>query len=112
MLFMKFDSLTIEAWQHANEYDLKHDRISNPGKFEGECRYVPYFYTLAMNGGADTEYPECEACNSVENDCMDCSPQHIDSIEVDHVDRILYPELKHVEVVKIGYSDSGFVYEV
>ena len=41
-------------------YDVLDGIIRNPGKFEGECEWVPYYWELVMNGeGEDlAEYDE------------------------------------------------------
>lgn len=35
------------------EYTIEHGRIRNPGTFERERPYVPYFWDVHMNGCAD-----------------------------------------------------------
>jgi len=65
------------------QYDTDdHGRICTPGKFEGEPIWVPYFWEIWLDGGADDddgyyigfdltpddvrEWPELEACSRVE----------------------------------------------
>ena len=42
------------------EYDVQDGIIRNPGKFECECEWVPYYWELVMNGeGEDlSDYDE------------------------------------------------------
>ena len=45
-----------------DEYTVVDGIIQNPGKFEGECDWVPYYWELAMDGeGEDIlEGEDCE----------------------------------------------------
>ena len=42
------------------EYDVVDGIIRNPGRFEGECEWVPYYWELALNGDGEdvSEYNE------------------------------------------------------
>ena len=42
------------------EYDIQGGIIRNPGRFEGECEWVPYFWELALNGDGEdlSDYDE------------------------------------------------------
>ena len=42
------------------EYDVLDGIIRNPGKFECECEWVPYYWELALNGDGEdvTEYTD------------------------------------------------------
>ena len=35
------------------EYDIQGGIIRNPGRFEGECEWVPFYWELALNGEGD-----------------------------------------------------------
>jgi hypothetical protein len=37
------------------DYKVVNGRIRNPGKFEGEMLYVPYFWEAYLNGCADSD---------------------------------------------------------
>ena len=37
------------------EYDIQDRIIRNPGKFEGECVWVPYYWELALDGDGEDE---------------------------------------------------------
>jgi len=36
------------------QYEIKDGIIVSPGKFEGEPLYAPYFYSIWLDGGADS----------------------------------------------------------
>ena len=42
------------------EYDIQDGVIRNPGRFECECEWVPYYWELALNGEGDdlSEYDD------------------------------------------------------
>ena len=42
------------------EYNVVDGIIRNPGRFEGECEWVPYYWELALNGDGEdvSEYDE------------------------------------------------------
>ena len=62
------------------------ERVSHPGKFEGEPRYAPHFYAASMHdGGAN-------------------------SVEVTDSDRLLFPELRRRKRVRVAEDDQGFAY--
>lgn len=73
------------------EYTVKNGRIQNPGKFEGEPLYVPYFWEEALNGLADDD----------------------DGIyfffNVTATDREIFPELKGIKTVTLHETGNGFV---
>jgi hypothetical protein len=64
---------------------------SHPGQFENEPSYVPYFWDVYMNGGADRD---------------DGSTLGFD---VRPIDRAIFPDLKNRRTVKIRQRDDGFV---
>lgn len=41
-----------------SEYDVVDGVIRNPGKFEGEAVWVPYFWDLVMNGDGEEVFDE------------------------------------------------------
>ena len=70
--------------------------IRDPGKFEGEPIYAPYFYDALMNGGSDsTEYD---------------GDTPIDVFDVSDEDRQIFPELQGVSEVRCYESEQGFFY--
>lgn len=36
-------------------YTVENGRITSPGKFEGESVFVPYFWEVGLDGGADRD---------------------------------------------------------
>lgn len=66
--------------------------VSRPGKFEGEPRWVPYFYGQMLDG-----------CSS------ECG-EDWDSFDIEAEEYKLFPELQGHKVVLLTYCDSGFVY--
>jgi hypothetical protein len=68
--------------------------IRNPGKFEGEMLYVPYFWDLYMNGCATNETEDSILIFVVEPE-----------------DAEAFPELEDKEQVRLWEQDQGFVVE-
>jgi len=67
--------------------------VKGPGKFEGERRYVPYFWEQYLDGGADKD---------------DGKFLHF---KLTDEDKKKFPELKGRKVIKIWEDDVGFVRE-
>ena len=65
---------------------------ARPGKFQGEARYVPYFWDQAMQGFSDDD-------------------GNIISVEIESRDKIIWPELRGRKRVKLWECDQGFVRE-
>jgi hypothetical protein len=79
--------------EYEAEYEIdSRGIIRSPGKFEGEPRYVPYFYEVFMNGMAD------------DDDGV------VLTFRVTAEDRKMFPELRGVRNVYLEESDQGFVY--
>ena len=68
--------------------------VKSPGKFEGESRYVPYYWESYLNGFADGDDGE------------------VLSFKVEPEDKTLFPELRRRKVVKLIETNDGFVTEV
>lgn len=68
--------------------------VARPGKFEGEARYVPYFWQAFLNG------------------CADRDDGTVLGFDVTAEDKALFPELKRRHTVKLIERDDGFVVEV
>jgi hypothetical protein len=69
--------------------------IRNPGKFEGEMIYVPYFWDLYLDGSADSDNGK------------------VLGFKITPEDRIMFPELpKRKRTIRLAESDQGFVGEV
>ena len=68
--------------------------IRSPGKFEGEMIYMPYYYGVYLEGGAD------DSGNAIK-------------VEITKEDREIFPELpKNKKYIKFVITDQGFVEEV
>jgi hypothetical protein len=75
------------------EYEIdSYGIIRSPGKFEGEPRYVPYFWEAYLNGMADDD------------------DGTVLTFHVTAEDRKMFPELRGVRNVYLEESDQGFVY--
>ena len=69
------------------------DDVTHPGKFEGCAPYVPYFWSIYLEGGADRD------------------DGTILGFDVTADDKALFPELKRRRTVRLCETDSGFVVE-
>ena len=68
--------------------------ILSPGKFEGEMIYMPYYYGVYLEGGAD------DSGNAIK-------------IEITKEDREIFPELpKNKKYIKFVITDQGFVQQI
>lgn len=68
--------------------------VKRPGKFEGEARYVPYFWNEFLNGAYDRDDGK------------------VITFYVTKEDKKLFPELKHRRAVKLVEQSDGFVVEI
>ena len=68
--------------------------IRDPGQFEGEMLYVPYYWDAYLNGCADRDDGDVLG--------FDVTPE----------DKAQFPELKRRRTVKLCQRDDGFVCEV
>ena len=69
--------------------------VSHPGKFEGEPAWVPYFWDLTMDGGAD--------------DVDDDNGTDIYIFTIQEDDIAVFPELAGMSYVEVWETDQGFV---
>jgi len=69
--------------------------VTKPGKFEGEARYVPYYWLEAIADYEQRKYGFWVGCYKV-------SPE----------DKKLFPELKRRKVVKLFENNDGFIMEI
>jgi hypothetical protein len=67
-------------------------RITDPGRFQGEQIYVPFFYDLVLNGEGDGE--------------------EVVTVKVEAPDREAFPELKKREAVVLWCKSDGVVQEL
>jgi len=76
-------------------YDVnKEGVIVSPGKFEGEPRYVPYFWDEWLSGGSDDD------------------EENVIYFDIGEQDWLLFPELKRVKRIGISEGSTGFVGKV
>lgn len=85
--------VAMRAHQALDAYDLRDGVIRSPGKFEGERAYVPYFWSVYLDGGADDD-----GC--------------VVSVLVEPEDRRLFPDLAPRRCVRLVETDRGRVSEV
>ncbi len=81
----------IEAYFRVNTQG----RIEDPGKFEGEPRYAPYFWDAVMLG--------CSAQEDTDGTLV---------LDVSEEDRVEFPELANVAQVCLMSDNAGFLYAV
>jgi len=72
----------------------EHGIIRDPGKFEGEMIYSPYFYDLCMDGACDQEDYDGDTLLSY----FDISAEDIKE----------FPELEEIKRIVCWESDQGF----
>ncbi len=75
-------------------FRVRAGRIANPGMFEGECRYVPHFWAVYMDG------------------CADRDDGSVLGFDVTREDKERFPELRRRRTVRLIRRDDGFVIEV
>ncbi len=68
--------------------------VADPGKFEGEAIYVPYYWDVYVNGGADRD------------------DGRVLGFDIVAEDKALFPELKRRRTVKLIEDEQGFVREI
>lgn len=90
--------MTREQIEKEFNIDIKTGIILNPGKFEGEMIYVPYFWDAAMNGLADEDNTMSE---------YDDTP--VSLFNINDEDREQFPELKEIITVELWEDSNGFV---
>ena len=88
-----------ESLEFADSFDYDdHGLITNPGKFERECRYVPYFWNMTLHDAQDDiEYTEFMGF-------------YLFSITKDDIK--IFSELKDIESVTVYEDSQGFVYSL
>jgi len=74
------------------------DMVNWPGKFEGEERYLPYYYDHYLNGSEDFTHQKYGV--------------YISGYYVSKEDKAKFPELKNRRTVKFYESNDGFICEV
>lgn len=84
----------------ASSYTIdRNSIIRDPGKFEGEMIYAPYYYDASMDGFA-------EQLASLED-----SSEYACLVKIDDSDRAQFPELSAAsKFILLRESDQGFVF--
>jgi hypothetical protein len=77
----------------------RNNRILNPGKFEGQGYWVPYFWSMVGMGGEDETM-----------DMSDCGGWTTYIFRINGEEKKLCPQLEGVGAVLVWETDSGFVY--
>ena len=87
----------------ADDYDVgEHGLIDSPGKFQGEAAYVPHFWMLGLDGGADEDtYWEAENGDEM-------TPVFV--FHLTDADRTRWPQLANVERLELWEAENGFVF--
>lgn len=78
------------------DYKIENGIIQNPGKFEGEMIYVPYFWDTSLEGGPD--------------DVRFDGDVQVDIFYPGDADLEQFPELQGVKSLEVWEDDQGFVH--
>lgn len=78
---------------YADRYRVQNGLIRNPGKFEGEPLYVPYFYDFYLEGGGEAEEEDGGY-----------------RITIEAQDIQAFPALAGFTTICLYEDDAGFVY--
>lgn len=81
---MKNETYTIDA----------NGAIKNPGRFQGQMLYVPYFWDMGLEGFADRDDGQTFGFDLTEND------------------KKKFPELRGRRTIKIYQRNDGFISEI
>jgi hypothetical protein len=66
-------------------------RITDPGKFEGEMLFVPYFWDIVLNGFGN-------------------ATGEFDWVDISREDRAEFPEVGRATKIRLHECESGFVF--
>lgn len=78
----------------SDRYTVKNGYITDPGEFEGESEYLPYFWQLFLDGLADHD----------DGDVI--------GFDVTDGDASVFPQLEVGMVIQLYKRDDGFVVEI
>ena len=70
------------------------EMVKHPGKFEGENRYVPYFWEVGLDG-----------LYSYKNNGI-----YYFYVTLDNID--IFPELNGIKIIRLHEREDGFVIEL
>lgn len=94
---VEINDLELESLQFSLEFNYdQYGLITNPGKFEREYHFVPYFYNMTLHSAQDDiEYIDGTA---------------YDIFNVKQIDYTIFPDLIGIDKVAIFTDSQGFVY--
>lgn len=76
-----------------SQHTIKNGRIADPGSFEGEPIYTPYYWDCLMSGFSDSDNGE------------------VATFKITKEDRAMFPEIpSRKRSFKVWQSDQGFIY--
>lgn len=81
--------------QILESYDIVKGIVTNPGKFEGEPAYVPYFWELGLDGMADEDFTDVGGA--------------VYAFDITEDDKIFFPGLLKYKRIELRESEVGFV---
>ena len=84
------------------------EMVKQLGKYEGQNRYVPYFWELFMDGDGGIDSNICSMDVKLEGRKLTTTA----TIRIVSEDRIAFPELKRRKIIKLLETDDGFIIEV
>ena len=76
------------------QYTVQNGIIKNPGQFDGEPIYLPHYWDIYLNGGADRDNGQ------------------IIGFDISADDKLEFPELKNRRTIRMIQTESGFICEV
>lgn len=82
--------------RYLDQYTVRDGRIRNPGRFEGEMIYVPYYWDCYLTGGG-----------------ADRDDGTMLGFDITAEDRAIFPELgRRRRTVRLYQREDGFVVEI
>jgi hypothetical protein len=100
--------MTLAKVTPVDEYHVdEHGLIDSPGKFEGEAAYVPSFWALGLEGGADEDTYGERDVEVIEEELAKAA---VFVFHLTDEDKKRWPALADVERLELWESGNGFVY--
>lgn len=95
---INWENMDGRMFEYLAEYKIDIEgRIQNPGKFEGELIYTPYFYGYFLDCGAD---------NVIEDNNGEII---VASFDIMDEDIKIFPNIAEYKRFELYFSDNGFV---
>jgi hypothetical protein len=92
----KPDAFQTEASEFAWGFTYHDGMVTNPGKFEGEPAYTPYYWFMSLNGVSDVYYLH--------------NVDRYDLMEVDAFEAEMFSAIDEGDIIAISEDSQGFVY--